>query len=84
VIKSILGIFDPVLVDTIEWKVSHPLRRYYFNFVERFHGVKSNDGKIWIVLKVSEAIIKTGVFGIPAAMKEYIQGDFVLKAADGA
>jgi hypothetical protein len=41
-------------------------------------------GKIWIALKLSEAILKTGVFGIPAAMREYLQGNFVLIAAGGA
>jgi hypothetical protein len=44
----------------------------------------TDDGKIWIALEISEAMLLTGVFGIPAAMKEFIQGNFALKTADGA
>jgi DNA-directed RNA polymerase alpha subunit len=42
------------------------------------------DGKIWIGLKLSQGVLNSGVFGIPAGMKEHLQGDFSLKAADGA
>jgi len=40
-------------------------------------------GKIWLGLKLSEGIIRGGVFGIPAGMRRHLQGNFALKAADG-
>ncbi len=33
---------------------------------------------------MSEAITRSGVFSIPSGMKTFIQGEFALKAADGA
>jgi len=41
------------------------------------------DNGVWLGHKISQAMIRTGVFNIPAAMKQFIQGDFNLKAADG-
>jgi len=41
------------------------------------------DNGVWLGHKISQAMIRTGVFTIPAAMKQFIQGDFNLKAADG-
>jgi hypothetical protein len=43
----------------------------------------TSDGRIWLGISLSEAILRTGIFGIPAAMKRFIEGDFVLKSADG-
>lgn len=37
---------------------------------------------IWIVYELSESAIKSGVIGIPAAVKKYIEGDFLLKTED--
>lgn len=44
----------------------------------------TDDGKIWICHEISQAMIKTGVLNIPAAMMKFIQGNFQLRAADGA
>lgn len=41
-------------------------------------------GQIWLAYRLSEATILTGVVSVPAAMKAYISGNFVLKAVDGA
>jgi len=40
-------------------------------------------GEIWIAFKLSTGLIKSGVFGIPSAMKAFIQGDFIFKSSDG-
>ena len=44
----------------------------------------TSDGEIWVAIKLSETILRTGVFSIPSGMKTFIQGEFALKAADGA
>lgn len=44
----------------------------------------TSDGEIWIAIKLSEAILRIGVFSIPSGMKTFIQGEFAFKAADGA
>lgn len=44
----------------------------------------TSDGEIWVAIKLSEAITRSGVFSIPSGMKTFIQGEFALKAADGA
>jgi hypothetical protein len=44
----------------------------------------TSDGEIWVAIKLSEAILRSGVFSIPSGMKKFIQGEFALKAADGA
>jgi hypothetical protein len=43
----------------------------------------TSESKIWISYKLSRSIIKTGVINIPAAMKQYLQGEYSLTAADG-
>lgn len=43
----------------------------------------TSDGEIWVAIKLSDAIVRTGVFSIPSGMKTFIQGEFALKAADG-
>jgi hypothetical protein len=43
-----------------------------------------SEGKIWVALKLNRGLITSGVFGVPADMKRYLQGNFVLKTADGA
>jgi len=40
------------------------------------------DGKIWIAAKLSRATLTTGVLGIPAGMKRFVQGQFTLRADD--
>lgn len=44
----------------------------------------TSDGEIWVAIKLSETILRSGVFSIPSGMKTFIQGEFALKAADGA
>jgi hypothetical protein len=43
----------------------------------------TSESNIWISYKLSRSIIKTGVINIPAAMKQYLQGEYSLTAADG-
>lgn len=42
----------------------------------------SQDGKIWIVYKLSEAMLQTGVAGVPSAIKRFLDDKFNLKASD--
>jgi len=44
----------------------------------------TSNGEIWVAIKLSEATLRSGVFSIPSGMKTFIQGEFALKAADGA
>jgi hypothetical protein len=46
------------------------------------HGWTS-EGKIWIKYSLSDAMISSGVFSVPSAMKRFLDAEFVLKAADG-
>jgi hypothetical protein len=43
----------------------------------------TSDGKIWLAHRISKGMINSGVFGVPAAMRQFIQGNFNLKTADG-
>ena len=40
------------------------------------------DGKIWLGYNTSKAMIKNGLFTVPATMKEFINGTFELKSSD--
>jgi histidine kinase/DNA gyrase B/HSP90-like ATPase len=42
----------------------------------------SGDRRIWLALRVSEAMVKSGVFGVPAAMKQFLEGEFRLITSD--
>jgi hypothetical protein len=42
------------------------------------------EGEIWLAHKISRGLIATGVFGVPGAMKQFLQGEFTLNAAEGA
>ena len=44
----------------------------------------TEDSKIWLIHRVSNALIKSGVTSIPTAMKPFLKGDFQLKTADNA
>lgn len=41
-------------------------------------------GDIWILFNISESMFRTNIFNIPAAIKKYVQGDFILKTFDGS
>jgi hypothetical protein len=41
-------------------------------------------GEIWLGYRLSESTILNGVCSIPAAMQQYINGDFNLKSSDGS
>ena len=43
----------------------------------------TEDGSIWISHRVSEGMLKNGVFTIPAGMKKYLEGTYTLKTIDG-
>jgi hypothetical protein len=42
------------------------------------------DGQIWILYRLSEGQIKSGVISVPGSLKRFVKGRFELKAADGA
>ena len=42
----------------------------------------TKDYKIWIAYKISAGMLETGIFHIPSAMREFIQGHFDLITAD--
>ncbi len=42
------------------------------------------DGRVWLGFQLSEAMISSGVFTVPAAMKSFVSGEFLLKAEDGS
>lgn len=42
------------------------------------------EGEIWIALKLSRGMISSGVFSVPAAMGEFLQGLFTLRTTDEA
>ncbi|CAN5562187.1 hypothetical protein BH23CHL2_BH23CHL2_25220 [soil metagenome] len=44
----------------------------------------TKDGDIWIVFRLTDAAIGSGVVGIPSAMKSFIQGEFLLVSSDDA
>jgi DNA-directed RNA polymerase alpha subunit len=44
----------------------------------------TKDGSIWVGRRVTDGIYNSGVFSIPSAMKELIQGDFAFHTADDA
>jgi len=44
----------------------------------------TNEGEIWIAHRLSSAMIRSGVFAVPASMRKFLQGTFSLRTADGA
>lgn len=44
----------------------------------------TNDGRIWLGYRLSKALVSNGVPSIPAAMKDFLQGEFQIKAPDGS
>jgi hypothetical protein len=44
----------------------------------------TDDGNIWIAYRISQGAIESGVIGVPAAKRDFIQGQFSLKAEPGA
>lgn len=42
----------------------------------------TSEGNIWIGYKISEAMLKSGVIGVPGAMKRFVVGEFNLKTED--
>jgi hypothetical protein len=43
----------------------------------------TEDGEIWILLRISNAMLRTGIFNIPSAMKPFLQGDYTLVTFEG-
>jgi hypothetical protein len=41
------------------------------------------DGRIWMGYRLSNSMILTGVFSVPAAFRQFIQGEFSLRTAEG-
>jgi hypothetical protein len=44
----------------------------------------TRDRKIWLGFRLSRGMISSGVFTVPAAMKRFLEGEFVLKANDAS
>jgi hypothetical protein len=64
-------------------------------FVESIAGVRrlsqvvqdhgwTDDGRIWIAYRISQGAIESGVIGVPAAKRDFLQGQFSLKSERGA
>jgi hypothetical protein len=43
----------------------------------------TEDGRVWIVYKLSSAAAQTGVLGVPAAVAEVLRGQYTLLTDDG-
>ena len=43
----------------------------------------TTDGRVWLGFQLSEAMIASGTFTVPTAMKSFVSGEFLLKAEDG-
>jgi len=43
----------------------------------------THDGRIFVGYRLSKAMLTTGCFGVPGALKEFLEGDYQLTAADG-
>ena len=41
------------------------------------------DGRIEITYRLSKSVLASGVVGIPSGIRQYVQGRFTLKTADG-
>ena len=44
----------------------------------------TTDGKVWLGFQLSQGMLSNGVFTVPAAMKSFVSGEFLLKAEDGS
>ena len=44
----------------------------------------TTDGRVWLGFQLSEAMISSGVFTVPAAMKVFVTGEFLLKVEDSS
>lgn len=54
-----------------------------YNCLSRARGrIPFGDRKIWVAFQVSDAMVNSGMFGVPAAMRQFLEGDFRLIAAD--
>jgi hypothetical protein len=43
-----------------------------------------NNGRVWLMYRLSAATVLTGVVSVPAAMRKFISGEFALKTLDRA
>jgi hypothetical protein len=41
------------------------------------------EGHIWILIRLSKAVLTSGVFGCPSALRRFLSGEFSLQTADG-
>jgi hypothetical protein len=42
-----------------------------------------HDGQVWVGFKLSEAMLRAGVFGVPSSLRRFIEGEYALLASDG-
>jgi hypothetical protein len=74
------GVFGLTGAKVLPGEVESLIRPIPKNEVLQDHGWTA-DGKVWIAYRLSENSVETGVFGVPAAKREYIQGEFGLTTA---
>jgi len=67
---------SPGLVDSLKPKRTHGKVLQDYGWTEK--------DEIWIGYRLSESVIFNGVCSIPAAMQQFINGDFKLKPNDGS
>ena len=60
-----------------------PKRPYFRRRVLKDYGW-TNDGKIWLGFKLSRGLLSGGVFSIPSAMKQFLEGRYTFKVIDGS
>lgn len=58
-------------------------------YTQRTRGVRldhgwTRDRRIWIGYCVSEGMLGNGAFSVPAGLKQFLQGTYAMKSADGA
>jgi hypothetical protein len=60
-----------------------PQRKFFKRKVLKDYGW-TDDGKIWLGYKISKGLLTGGVFSIPSAMKEFIEGEYNFNTIDGS
>jgi len=78
-ISSLRGAQIPVgQVETLKALI----RRNRSNKVLKDYGWTKN-GKIWIMIKLSPGLLRSGVFSVPSSLKKFLNGQFDLIDAEG-
>ena len=59
-------------------------KRPYFKHRVLIDDGWTNYGKIWLGFKLSKGLLSGGVFSIPSAMKQFLEGRYTFKVIDGS